>query len=43
MGITRSEDMYLYKFVLSKDNAWTIVNYLGKIKSCHFIDMNKNE
>ena len=43
MGLLRSEDMYLYKFVVSKDNAWQVINYLGKIQSAHFIDMNKNE
>ena len=43
MGILRSEDMYLYKFVISKDNAWQVINYLGKVKSTHFIDMNKDQ
>ena len=43
MGITRSEDMYLFKFVVTKDNAWQVVDALGKVKSTHFIDMNKNE
>jgi hypothetical protein len=42
MGIFRSEDMYLYKFVLSKDDAWDIINILGHINTCHIIDMNKN-
>lgn len=43
MGILRSEDMYLYKFVVTKDNAWQVVDTLGKIKSTHFIDMNKTQ
>lgn len=41
MGILRSEDMYLYKFVVSKDNAWDLFNILGHIECCHLIDMNK--
>lgn len=43
MGILRSEDMYLFKFVISKDSAWQVINYLGKIKSTHLIDMNKDK
>ena len=43
MGILRSEDMYLYKFILTKDNVWEMIHTIGKIKSVHFIDMNKNE
>jgi len=43
MGLLRSEDMYLYKFVLSKDNAWDAIQTLGKTKSAHIIDMNRSE
>ena len=43
MGILRSEDMFLYKFVLSKDNVWEIIHNMGKIESVHFIDMNRSE
>jgi hypothetical protein len=43
MGLTRSEDMYLYKFAINKDHVWQVVTSLGKIKGTHFIDMNKNE
>lgn len=31
MGLLRSEDMYLYKFGMSKDNAWEALNNLGHI------------
>jgi len=37
MGILRSEDMYLYKFIIQKDNVWEMINNLGKIKCVHFI------
>ncbi|CDW87677.1 v-type atpase 116kda subunit family protein [Stylonychia lemnae] len=43
MGILRSEDMFLFKFVVQKDNVWEIINNLGRTKSVHFIDMNRNE
>lgn len=43
MGILRSEDMYLYKFAVTKDNAWQVVEILGKINSSHIIDMNKKQ
>lgn len=43
MGILRSEDMYLYKFLISKDNVWEIIHNLGKIEGAHFIDMNRQE
>jgi hypothetical protein len=34
--------MYLYKFVVSKDNAWDLFNILGHIECTHLIDMNRN-
>lgn len=43
MGIKRSEDMHLYKFVINKDNVWQVVTSIGKIKCSHFIDMNKDK
>ena len=43
MGLFRSEDMYLYKFVVSKDHAFEALNALGRIDSCHFLDMNRKE
>lgn len=43
MGLMRSEDMFLYKFIVSKDNAYEVIHTLGHTKSAHFIDMNKHE
>ena len=43
MGFFRSEDMYLYKFVVSKDHVFEALNALGRIDSCHFLDMNRKE
>ena len=43
MGLLRSEDMYLYKFVISKDNAYHVVRSLGILNCVHFLNMNKNE
>ena len=33
--------MYLYKYAISKDNAWEVLNLLGKTEIAHLIDMNK--
>ncbi len=43
MGFLRSEDMYLYKFVVTKDYAWRVVHDFGRIHAVHFLDMNKND
>jgi len=43
MSIFRSEDMYLYKLVMSKDNEKAIVNILGQRDMAHFVDMNRDE
>ena len=43
MGLFRSEDMRLYKFVASKDHVFEALNALGHIDGCHFLDMNKKE
>lgn len=43
MAIFRSEDMYFYKFTCFKDNAWKVMNELGKLDSFDFVDLNKNE
>ena len=42
-GIYRSEDMHLYKVVMSKDNEYKVATLLGKNSSSHFIDMNEEE
>ena len=43
MGLFRSEDMYLYKFLIFKDNAYQVIRNLGSLNCAHFLDMNKNE
>jgi disulfide oxidoreductase YuzD len=43
MGFLRSEDMYLYKLIVAKDNAYQCVRSLGKINAAHFINVNKYE
>jgi len=43
MGLFRSEDMSLYEISVPKDNAWDIMNVLGKLNSLHFIDLNVGE
>ena len=43
MGFLRSEDMYLFKFLVAKDNAYEAIRILGKANSSHFLNMNKNE
>lgn len=36
----RSEDMYLYQFVMTKDNEYQVCHYLGQRNLAHFVDMN---
>ena len=43
MGFFRSEDMYLYKFLVAKDNAYEAIRNLGLINAVHFLNMNKQE
>jgi len=42
-GIFRSDDMHLFKFLITKDNAYHLINNLGKTKTVHFLNMNKNQ
>ena len=42
-GIFRSEDMHLYKFLVTKDSAYSLIDSLGKIKAVHFFNMNRNQ
>ena len=35
----RSEKMGFYNLVMSREDAWEILNELGEIASLHFIDM----
>jgi hypothetical protein len=41
MGFLRSEDMYLYKFLVPKDSAYQAIRNLGKVNAAHFLNMNK--
>ena len=43
MSIFRSDDMYLYKVVLEKDNEKAIMQILGDRNLAHFINMNAHE
>ncbi len=43
MSFFRSEDMALYEISVPKDNAWEIMDQLGRLDCLHFIDLNKNE
>lgn len=43
MGFIRSEDMQLYKFLITKDNAYQTIKNLGRANAVHFLNMNKNE
>ncbi len=42
-GIFRSDDMHLYKFLVTKDSAYQFINNLGITKNTHFLNMNKNQ
>ena len=35
--------MRLYELKVPKDNAWEIMNELGKLNSIHLLDLNKDE
>jgi hypothetical protein len=39
----RSEDMRLFKTVIATDNAWEVMNELGKLNAFHFHNMNSDE
>lgn len=43
MGLFRSEDMSLYEISIPKDNAWDIMNVLGKLNAIHFVELNTHE
>ena len=43
MGLLRSEDMHLIKFVMSKDSAYDVMEVFGQHANVDFIDLNKNE
>ena len=35
--------MRLFELKVPKDNAWEIMNELGKLNSIHLLDLNKDE
>lgn len=39
----RSEDMSLYQISIPKDDSWEVINTLGGLNLCHFLDLNKEE
>ena len=43
MGFLRSEDMYLYKFLVTKDNAYHGIRSLGKLNAVHILNTTKDE
>jgi len=43
MSIFRSEDMFLYKIILAKDNEKAIASILGSRSIAHFINLNENQ
>jgi len=43
MSIFRSEDMNLFKMVMSKDQEYSITSIIGEQDMGHFVDMNKDE
>lgn len=43
MSIFRSENMFLYKIVMAKDNAKEITSILGNRNLAQFINMNEKE
>lgn len=43
MSIFRSEDMYLYKIVLAKDNEKAIADIIGDRSIAQFVNMNAKE
>ena len=42
MGFFRSEDMHLFKFLVSKDDAAASLNRLAKVSAAHLLDANKD-
>lgn len=39
-GLFRSEDMHLYQLQVPNDDKHTVLDQLGDIGLCHFIDLN---
>jgi hypothetical protein len=35
--------MHLYKMIISKDNAWEVMNELGQLDILHFHNLNVEE
>ena len=43
MSILRSEDMFLYKLIMSKDQEYHITDLLGQCEMAHFVNVNAEE
>ena len=43
MSLMRSERMGYYHIVMSRENAWEIMNELGELSAVEFVDLNQNE
>lgn len=35
--------MSLYQISIPKDDSWEVINTLGGLNLCHFLDLNKEE
>ena len=40
--ICRSEDMKLYQVLVQSDEAWSLIDSLGRLGYTHFVDLNEN-
>lgn len=43
MGIFRSESMVLYHIAVQSEDAWAVLNELGKHNCMHFVDCTKDK
>ena len=43
MSIFRSKDMYLHKLVMTKDQEYAIVDYIGQLEIAHFVNVNEHQ
>lgn len=42
-GLFRSEDMHLYQLQVPNDDKHAVMDHLGELGTCHFIDLNEEE
>lgn len=43
MSLFRSEDMYLSKLIVTKDNAFEVIESLGTLDEVFFVNLNFEE